>query len=105
MNYFAHHLVPPHSLGGGDLALLWKQEVEVKILSTYNNLIDTHIKDAGKNFYVTFIYGEPDKAKRKAIWELLTNLGKYRSDPWYRTGDFNGIIDSSEKQGGLVKYE
>jgi len=90
MNFSAHHLVPPHSPGGGGLALLWKHEVEVTILYSCNNFIDTKIKAAGKHFFATFIYGEPDRSKRKAIWDQLTSLGKDRSEPWYLTE--NSII-------------
>lgn len=105
MNYNSHHLIPPHSPGGGGLALLWKQELDVSILSSCQNFIDTKIKAAGKVFYATFLYGEPDRSKRKALWDQLTILGKSREEPWFLTGDFNDIIDSSEKQGGPERSE
>lgn len=105
MNYPSHLLIPPHSPGGGGLALLWKQELTVTILETCQNYIDTQIKAAGKSFYATFLYGEPDRSKRKALWEILTNLGKAREEPWFLSGDFNDIIDASEKQGGPIRQE
>ena len=105
MNYKSHFLIPPHSPGGGGLALLWKQELEVTILSSCQNYIDTKIKAAGKSFFATFLYGEPDRTKRKGIWDQLTSFGKTREEPWFISGDFNDIIDSSEKQGGPTRHE
>jgi len=105
MNYPSHCLVPPHFPGGGGLALLWKQNLEVTILSTSQNFIDSKIKAEGKSFFATFLYGEPDRTKRKEIWNQLTALGTSREGAWYLTGDFNDIIDSSEKQGGPERHE
>ncbi|CAL9240671.1 unnamed protein product [Arabidopsis halleri] len=98
-------LVSPHSPGGGGLAILWKDHIELETLEACPNFIDTHIKAEGKSFFATFVYGEPDKSKRKSIWEQLSTIGQARSDPWYLTGDFNDIIDSSEKQGGPNRPE
>lgn len=50
MNFSAHHLVPPHSPGGGGLALLWKHEVEVTILYSCNNSLG---KDRSEPWYLT----------------------------------------------------
>lgn len=81
MNYSSHHLVSPHSPGGGGLALYWKQEVEIRVLSSCQNYIDTEIKAAGKIFFATFVYGEPERSKRKALWEKLTEKGVNREEP------------------------
>ncbi|KAG7559487.1 Reverse transcriptase zinc-binding domain [Arabidopsis thaliana x Arabidopsis arenosa] len=105
MDYSANKLVSPHSPGGGGLAILWKDHIELETLEACPNFIDTHIKAEGKSFFATFVYGEPDKSKRKSIWEQLSTIGQARSDPWYLTGDFNDIIDSSEKQGGPNRPE
>ncbi|KAG7616431.1 Endonuclease/exonuclease/phosphatase [Arabidopsis thaliana x Arabidopsis arenosa] len=105
LSYPSHHNVSPHSPGGGGLALFWKKEVEVTILTTCQNFIDTKIKHAGKSFYSTCLYGEPDRSKRKVIWEQLTERGLSREEPWFLTGDFNDIINSFEKQGGPVRHE
>ena len=101
--YSTHHLVPSHSHGGGGLALLWKKEIEIEIISSCQNFIDTLIRAEGKTFYGTFLYGEPDISKRKLIWSQLIDLGKTRVEPWFITRDFNDIIESSEKQGGLER--
>ncbi|CAA7050643.1 unnamed protein product [Microthlaspi erraticum] len=73
MGYAAHTLVSPQGHGGGDLALFWKQEIEMEMLHTCKNFIDTKVGD--------------------------------RTDPWLLTGDFNEIIDASEKKGGPPRPE
>ncbi|KAG7579243.1 Ribonuclease H domain [Arabidopsis thaliana x Arabidopsis arenosa] len=98
-------LVSPHSPGGGGLALLWKQHIDLEVLSACSNFIDTRIRAEGKSFFASFVYGEPDKTKRKAIWDQLSAIGQSRAEPWYLTGDFNDIINSTEKQGGPERPE
>jgi len=105
LNYTESKLVAPHSHGGGGLALLWNKEISIQNLSENHNFIDTFIEAEGRSFFATFIYGEPEKSKRKEIWEQLTTLGQNRSESWFLTGDFNEIIDSSEKSGGPARPE
>ncbi|CAE6215539.1 unnamed protein product [Arabidopsis arenosa] len=47
MLYPSHFLVSPHSPGGGGLALYWKNDVDITILSPCQNFIDTQIKQDG----------------------------------------------------------
>lgn len=105
LKYTSCKLLAPQARGGGGLALLWNQEVEIEILSECSNFIDTCIKAEGKSFFMTFIYGAPEQSKRKVIWNQLTDIGKDRAKEWILTGDFNDIIDSSEKFGGPPRPE
>lgn len=105
MNYSANLLVPPITPGGGGLALLWNQHIELEVLLSCPNFIDTRIKAEGRSFFATFVYGEPDKSKRKIIWNQISDLGRARLEPWYLAGDFNDIINSTEKQGGPARPE
>ena len=47
----------------------------------------------------------PDHAKRNAVWNELTALRPQDGEPWFLTGDFNELIDNSEKSGGQVRAE
>ncbi|KAG7536796.1 Endonuclease/exonuclease/phosphatase superfamily [Arabidopsis suecica] len=105
LQYTSCKLVSPQSRGSGGLALLWNQTVEIDILAESPNFIDTHIKAEGRKFFATFVYGEPERSKRQEIWSKISDIGQNREDPWWLTGDFNDIIDSSEKQGGVVRPE
>lgn len=79
--------------------------MEVSVLSASQNFIDTRVTSKGKSFLATFVYGEPDHTKRNAIWNALSNLHPNPKGPWFLTGDFNELIDNSEKKGGQVRAE
>ncbi|KAF8057323.1 hypothetical protein N665_1258s0004 [Sinapis alba] len=100
-----HHIVSPHGPEGEGLFLAWKNKVEIKVLSSSNNFIDTEITFKGVSFQTTFVYGEPDHTKRQAVWKELLNLAPTTGEPWFLTVDFNEIIDNSEKEGGPARAE
>lgn len=52
-----------------------------------------------------FLYGAPRQEDRSSLWEKLTLLGNGRDDAWLITGDFNELLDNSEKVGGPVRWE
>lgn len=105
LDYPSKNLVDPLSLGAGGLALFWKNNIEVEIISSCIHFIDTKIKAKGRSFYSTFLYGEPDRSKRVQVWTQLQDIALSRSGPWMLTGDFNDIIGSNEKVGGPARPE
>lgn len=92
--------VPPESPGRGGLFLFWKKEVTLTVIASTKNYIDTLISNKGVSFHTMFVYGEPDQSKRQEVWNNLSTLHGDNSTPWFLTGDFNEIIDNSEKCGG-----
>lgn len=58
-----------------------------------------------KTFYITFVYGEPDQIQRRRVWDEIREQVWNRAEPWLLTGDFNDIIDASEKKGGPPRAE
>ncbi|KAG2288886.1 hypothetical protein Bca52824_048490 [Brassica carinata] len=77
----------------------------VEILDSSPNLIDVKIVTGSEPTFITFIYGVPRPEERANLWEKLTSLGTVRDDAWLVTGDFNDLLDSSEKIGGLERWE
>ena len=102
--YNQHFIVPPLGLSGG-LSLLWKNEVNLSVLSSSSNYIDTQISYKNKTFYMTFIYGAPQQENRVKFWEEISLMGQGREEAWAITGDFNDIPDNSEKEGGPTRCE
>lgn len=45
------------------------------------------------------------KGNRSGVWERLTRIGVNRDAPWFLTGDFNEIVDQSEKLGGALRSD
>ena len=55
---------------------------------------------------VTFIYGSPRQENRAQFWNQLTELGLGRDEEaWLVVGDFNDLLDNSEKIGGPLRWE
>lgn len=74
-------------------------------MSSSNNFIDTNIVFKGVSFHATFVYGEPDQTKKHGVWSTISDLNQGPDVPWFLTGDFNEIIENSEKEGGPARAE
>jgi hypothetical protein len=59
----------------------------------------------GQNFQwqLTGFYGHPETAHRREGWSLLGHLHNLSQLPWLCIGDFNEILDQSEKVGGAPR--
>lgn len=51
--YNHHCIIPPSGLSGG-LALLWKNDIDLSVLDSSSNFIDTKIIYKRKAFFITF---------------------------------------------------
>ncbi|XP_042988623.1 uncharacterized protein LOC122316153 [Carya illinoinensis] len=89
----------------GGLALMWNNKVEVDIFNYSRWHISAHVKPGPDKpmWLFTGFYGHPETAKRNRSWELLKNLNPGTSMAWLCCGDFNEILDQSEKAGGCLR--
>jgi hypothetical protein len=85
----------------GGLALLWRKVEEIKIQNYSRCHINAIVKNAtmGVQWKLTRFYGHPEWNKRKESWKLLKHLQSYSPSAWLCIGDFNEIVDQSEKCG------
>lgn len=97
--------VPPHGQSGGGLALLWKNGIDLEVISSCKSYIDTKLVYEGKVSYATFVYGDPDKKRRKQTWDVITALALIRDAPWFVSGDFKDLTGNDEKEGGPSRTE
>lgn len=104
LRYPHYYSAPPIGLSGG-LSLLWKDGIDVTVLEASPNLIDTRITFKGTSSFISFIYGAPPMENRASFWAKLTAVGAGRDSPWLITGDFNDILNNSEKVGGPTRWE
>ncbi|KAF8080639.1 hypothetical protein N665_0931s0005 [Sinapis alba] len=51
------------------------------------------------------LYGHPNIAERKNVWEILLRFGTSRKESWLMLGDFNEILSNDEKLGGPRRSE
>jgi len=86
----------------GGLALLWKTDFHVSIQNFSLRHINAWVYSAAVNFTWQFtgFYGHPEVCKRKESWALLKHLSTISSSHWICVGDFNEILQDSEKRGG-----
>jgi exonuclease III len=85
----------------GGLALFWQGATRLEIQNYSRRHINAIIcPDEGVNWRITGFYGHQDVNKREEAWSLLRFLAKSRPEAWVILGDFNEIVEASEKQGG-----
>jgi exonuclease III len=93
--------VPRNKDTGGGLAVLWRAKMDVKLNTFSRNHIDVDVvsMETSKGFRLTGFYGNAETYKRKESWALLKHLSQLSSSPWLCMGDFNEILDNSERKG------
>jgi ribonuclease HI len=86
----------------GGLGLLWGEGVVVDIQNYSHRHINSVVHDENRNIQWKFtgFYGHPETPKRHEAWALLKHLARIEPRPWMCIGDFNEIINGTEKLGG-----
>ncbi|KAA3471106.1 Endonuclease/exonuclease/phosphatase [Gossypium australe] len=77
----------------GGLCLAWKSGIVVTLRRGLRQ----------KEWRFTGFYGSPYLKDRNFVWNLLRRLGQECNYPWLVTGDFNEILYSFEKSGGVPR--
>ncbi|XP_074266666.1 uncharacterized protein LOC141589945 [Silene latifolia] len=57
------------------------------------------------NFFCTMVYAFNDTTDTKSLWHDLCSFADSIHDPWILCGDFNCVLKSSERLGGLSSDE
>lgn len=81
----SHFLVSPQGHGAGGLALLWRSDIDIQVMSSNRNLIDTTITYKNTNFQSIFVYGAPEIHLRQEVWNYLTTISAASDSPWFLT--------------------
>ncbi|TYJ37050.1 hypothetical protein E1A91_A05G349500v1, partial [Gossypium mustelinum] len=88
----------------GGLALLWKEGVNVSVQNYSKFHIDSLVSmDDGEKFRFTSFYGQTDPSLRQQSWDMLRRVKSMVNEGWIMGGDFNAILNNSEKEGGRRK--
>ncbi|KAJ4836985.1 hypothetical protein Tsubulata_017996 [Turnera subulata] len=92
--------VDPIGFSGG-IWVVWKPNiVQVQVLASSRQYIHMSIHStADPVWYFTAIYGSPTRELREHLWNDLVALESSTHGPWLLAGDFNAIIDPSEREG------
>ena len=92
---------------GCGLAMLWRREVNLESRSYSMHHIDVVITGEGARFQwrLTSLYGHPETHRHKDSWNFLDALNRQFKLPWLCFGDFNEILSSKEKMGGVPRSQ
>lgn len=90
---------------GEGLALWWNNEVDVSVGLNTKNIIDTKVSFLNENVTcrITWVYASCDFNERMDNWNKLRRFKLSNDLAWLCVGDFNDILEHSEKGGGRVK--
>ena len=103
LHYDAMLVVPCVRRAGG-LAMMWKAGVDLHVQTFSLNHIDARIMNNSPTpWRITGFYGRPKAHRKHESWELLRHLHSRDSMPWLCVSDYNEILSSEEKQGGLPR--
>lgn len=92
-----------YSIGrSGGLVLLWRKDVDLKVIELDTHFISARIKDKDYNslWRVIFVYGQPNKDIIKEFYNLIIRKIKLILGPLMCFGDWNCIWDRKDKMGG-----
>ncbi|KAA3485417.1 reverse transcriptase [Gossypium australe] len=91
----------------GGLCLAWKDDIVVTLRSYSKWHIDALLWEGSiqKEWRFTGFYGSPYSKERNSVWSLLKRLSQGNSYPWLVAGDFNEILYSFEKSGGVSQEQ
>ncbi|XP_043710408.1 uncharacterized protein LOC122659358 [Telopea speciosissima] len=77
-NFTGCVVVEPRGASGG-LALLWNDFVTLNVLSSDARIVDVEVTAADHPpFFLTWVYGDPLRHKRKEVWDRITSIGGQR---------------------------
>ncbi|KAG2674103.1 hypothetical protein I3760_13G120100 [Carya illinoinensis] len=105
---FPNCLAVSNDRGGGGIALLWKNSIDLKITQYSKSHIHAEIKlqrEGEAVWYLTGVYGHPEAARRHDTWSLIKSLMVPVGCAWLVMGDFNEILHMGEKRGGRSRPE
>ncbi|KAL5750383.1 hypothetical protein ACOSP7_024986 [Xanthoceras sorbifolium] len=104
MGYYGSVHVDCEGKSGG-LILLWKEDLEVTILSMSMGHIDANVKEGnGRYWRFTEFYGNSNLNLRGNSWDLIRRLKLVNRLPWICGGDFNEILHLNEKVSGFSQW-
>ncbi|KAF5446365.1 hypothetical protein F2P56_032000 [Juglans regia] len=99
---FSHHVYMPPSGKWGGLLFLWRMGLDVEIVNSASNIISVLIYSdpAHCPWMLNIIYCLAKFSKKLKFWDDLTAVTKSFLGPSVIIGDFNSILNQSEKFDG-----
>ncbi|CAL2256143.1 unnamed protein product [Prunus armeniaca] len=104
LGFCNHHIVDANLFLGG-IWLLWNcSNIQLNIVACSNQSITAMIIQGTSSWILTVVYTHPCHGIRRSLWNCLDGVSSTNNLPWLVTGDFNEIVDDSEKKGGKAAH-
>ncbi|XP_058111335.1 uncharacterized protein LOC131254363 [Magnolia sinica] len=85
----------------GKIWILYRGPLSVSVIENSNKTIslDVYSQDHWVRCRVTIVYTKCSRFARRTLWNTLESLASSSNGPWAVGGDFNAVVDSSERMG------
>ena len=96
-------MIPTFNHRGGIWCLWNPSNIEVNVIAKENNAIHCHVieKDNNKQFILSTVYAHAQEKDKDALWHHVEQLSNSVNLPWCIMGNFNEMLCSSDKIGGV----
>ncbi|KAK3033970.1 hypothetical protein RJ639_034134 [Escallonia herrerae] len=100
------YFVPPPSgikKPAGGLCLAWKMGVDIEITFQNQNIINALVFSDPPTipWMLSMVYEPPNWTNKRKFWDEMDTTAKAFNGPWLCMGDFNAVVDQTEKKVGL----
>lgn len=97
------HISDPVGFAGGIWVCWDNGVVDIEIIFSSPQVVHGIVKRPNApDFILTAVYASPILEVRRNLWKSLEGFAENVSLPWVMVGDFNDVLSSSEKFGGLL---
>ncbi|KAJ4842578.1 hypothetical protein Tsubulata_038315 [Turnera subulata] len=103
LGYTNSHRVDARGYSGGIWVLWNEREVGINILLDHTQFIHMQACLNGATFLATAIYASPQEKWRRFLWNNLKILSASIDQPWVLLGDFNAVLQGSERRDSNLK--
>jgi exonuclease III len=101
LGFFLMSQVPASGLSGG-LVLSWRPGVDLECFSLNKHSISAwcYSDPPQTPWIISCVYAPPKRSDRLKFWDSFSEIGKGFEASWLCIGDFNFVLDQTEKKGG-----
>ncbi|KAI0524767.1 hypothetical protein KFK09_004152 [Dendrobium nobile] len=78
-----------------------KEFVRIDFIGDFSQVLHCNIESSNFQCLASFVYAVTSCSLRKNLWDQLVNFHSIYTLPWLVGGDFNTIVNPSERVGGL----
>ncbi|KAI9078308.1 hypothetical protein K1719_039684 [Acacia pycnantha] len=91
------HVVEAQGFSGG-LWVFWDDGFDFTVISTSTQLVHGVVNQGKQDeWFLTVVYGHPNLAVRRDLWNPLNDLSEQMNDRWVVMGDFNAVIQAEDR--------